>query len=378
MATSDCSDTFTSVSSCSSYEEKETIDLLQYKNIVILTEGASRTVAAKTAMGLLRYRAEDVASVLDSTESGATAEEVMGVGADVPMIAGLEECPRVDAVFIGISPAGGKLPASWKPVLVDALRRGIDIVSGLHDFMTLDPTLCQVADASGARLIDVRRNNEHSVAQNAWFTPSNLRIHTVGHDCGVGKMVVSLEIQRELQRRGESARFLATGQTGIMISGQGVPVDCVVSDFVNGAVEQLVLRNQDADFLVVEGQGSLSHPSFSGVTTGLLHGCAPQGLVLCYEAGRERVRELEHVRLKPLSELIPLYETVASLRLPSRIIGIAVNGKHLSAHETDLEVARVEKEFGLPACDVWRHGAGKLVDATQALRDQLVPPGLAQ
>lgn len=356
---------------------KPPIDLLRYKNIVILSEGASRTVAAKTAVGMLRYRSDDIAAVLDAAESGLTADDVLGAGGNIPMIADLDECPQADALFIGISPAGGKMPAAWKPILLDALRRGIDIVSGLHDFMCRDAALSEGATATGARLIDVRRNHEHTVAQHALFSPTNLRIHTVGHDCGVGKMVVSLEVQRELQRRGENARFLATGQTGIMISGQGVPVDCVVSDFVSGAVEQLVLRNQDADMLLIEGQGSISHPSFSGVTLGLLHGCAPQGLILCYEARREHVRELEHVPLKPLSELIPMYESIASFRTPAKVIGIAVNSRHLAAPEIDAEVARVEDQFGLPACDVWHQGAGKLADAALKLRKQLMPAVLS-
>lgn len=355
----------------------EPIDLVGYKKIVLLTEGASREVAAKTAFGMLRYRGSDIAAVLDGAEIGLCAQEVFGFGGGIPMIASIRDCPDATALFIGISPAGGKLPASWKPILLEALGQGVDIVSGLHDFLINDPQLVEAARQGNARLCDVRRNSEHTVAQNACFPENNLRIHTVGQDCGVGKMVVSLEVQREVERRGWDARFLATGQTGIMIAGRGVPVDCVVADFISGAVEQLVLRNQNADTLVIEGQGSISHPSFSGVTLGLLHGCAPQGLILCYEAGRTHVRELEHVPLKPLPKLLTWYETIASMRSPAKVIGVAVNGKYLSATDTDKEVKRVEDELGLPACDVWRHGAGKLADAVEALRAELVAEPVA-
>lgn len=346
-------------------------DLLKYRRIVILADGASRSSSAKTCYALLRYRQADVRAVLDASEAGSTAGSVLGVGGDIPIVQSLAEVPDADAVFIGIAPAGGKLPNAWKATLHQAVKRGVDIVSGLHDFLINDPELAAAARASDTRLIDVRRNEEHTVGTHAEFPAGNLRIHTVGNDCSVGKMVVAMEVQRELARRGADARFLATGQTGIMLSGDGVPVDCVVADFISGAIEQLVLRNSEAELLFIEGQGSLAHPSFSGVTLGLLHGCAPQGMLLCYEAGRRGVKELAHVPLQPLGSLVRLYETAANLRCPSRVIGIAVNGKQLPDSELEEEIKRVEGELELPACDVYRHGATKLANAVEQLKQEV-------
>ena len=157
-----------------------------------------------------------------------------------------------------------------------------------------------------------------------------------------------------------------------MISGRGVPVDCVVSDFVNGAVEQLMIQNEHHDYLLVEGQGSISHPAFSAVTAGLLHGCAPDGLIFCYEAGRLQVKGLNEVDIPPLQQQMQAFEVMSRLRHPCQIIGIAVNTRNLTPEQAEKELADAESTFGLPACDVYRFGAQKLVDACIELRQRLV------
>jgi uncharacterized NAD-dependent epimerase/dehydratase family protein len=189
----------------------------------------------------------------------------------------------------------------------------------------------------------------------------------------VGKMLASVEITLALKARGYDAKFIATGQTGIMIEGDGCPVDCVVSDFVNGAVEKLILANQHHDILVVEGQGSLSHPRYSAVTAGLLHGCVPHGMIMVYEAGRTVVHGMEYVPLTPLAKLVEAYEMFASLAMPSRVIGVAVNSRLLSPGEAHIERERVRRELGVPVCDVLRDGPDDLVDAVLALRHELFP-----
>lgn len=346
--------------------------LLEYRRIVVLTDGASRGGSAKTAISLLRYRTRDVIAVLDRSEQGGVSEQLFGVGGEIPVVGSLADAPTADAMFIGIAPAGGKLPAAWRAILLEAIALRMDIVSGLHEFLSNDPELVDAAQQSGARLIDVRKNNNRNVAERVEFPAHNLRVHTVGQDCSVGKMVVAMEVERELRVRGEDAQFLATGQTGIMIAGEGVPVDCVTADFISGAVEQLAVRHQHHATVLVEGQGSITHPSFSGVTLGLLHGCAPQGLILCYEAARHSVKELDHVLLTPLKQLLGLYESLASVRCPAKVIGVAVNSKRLSRDHAEKEVARVQQELGLPACDVYLHGAGVLADAVQRLRAEVI------
>ncbi len=345
-------------------------NLKHYRRIALLTDGFSTPFLAKTAISLLRYRQSDIACVLDAAEAGQSADSLFGAGGGVPVVASLKEVDA-DALFIGIAPPGGALPDHWQGIIVEALSSGIDVVSGLHDFLSDNQDFVAAAKASGARLIDVRKNDEHETAQADGFHTNCLRIHTVGHDCSVGKMVTSLEIHRGLVESGEDAQFLATGQTGIMISGEGIPIDCVVADFVNGAAEKLVKKNEQHDILLIEGQGSISHPSFSAVTLGLLHGCAPDGLILCYEVGRTLVKGLDDIPIPPLEKLIAAYETIASLRHPCRVIGIAMNSRTISSEEAAVERERVSVEFGLPVCDVYRDGPAVLVEAVLNLKKEL-------
>lgn len=346
--------------------------LPDHRRIVLLTDGYSSPHYAKTAMSLLRYRPDEVVAVLDQEHAGKTAEQLFKMGHGVPVIGNLNQLPPCDALYMGIATAGGKLPEAWRPIIRQAIELKMDIVSGLHDFLVEDAQYAQLAQQHGSRLVDVRRNRYKSTAKCRSFPKEFMRIHCVGNDCSVGKMVVALEVQRELSARGYNARFAATGQTGIMISGNGVPVDCVVSDFVNGAVEEQMMQHEHADFVLVEGQGSLAHPAFSAVTAGLLHGCAPQGLLFCYEANRTHVKGLDSIPIVPIQRQLEAFETMANLRHPCRVIGMGINTRSMSPEQAELEVERAEATFGLPACDVYRHGASKLADACEQLRRLLL------
>lgn len=345
------------------------IDLNRYCRIVLLTDGFSTPFFSKTAISLMRYRHNDIAAVLDREFAGRDATGVFGTGDGIPIVEALPD--ETDAVFIGIAPPGGKLPGVWRPIICEALRRGVDVISGLHEFLADDDEFVALASAHGGQLIDVRRNLEKETSTAAAFRDGCLRIHTVGQDCSVGKMVTTLEVQRELASRSLDAKFIATGQTGIMIAGDGVPVDCVVADFVNGSVERLVRRSEAHDILLIEGQGCISHPSFSAVTLGLLHGCAPHGLIFCYEVGRQEVKGLDGVPLLQIGRLIETYELAARLRHPSRVVGIAMNTRNVSPADVDDERKRVADEFGLPVCDVYRDGPGPLADAVLELQKEL-------
>jgi D-glutamate N-acetyltransferase len=340
--------------------------------LVILTEGCTEPVAAKTAACVIRYGKDEVVALLDSTQAGKTSQELLGVGGSIPVVARLEDVPSANALLIGIAPAGGRIPAHWRPIVLAAIARGCDVISGMHEFFGDDPEFAEAARRHGVQLIDVRKNTEHDVANRKNIRSNCLRILTVGQDCSVGKMVVSVELARALQRRGYDAKFVATGQTGILIEGDGCPVDCVVSDFLNGAVEKLVLANQHHDILLVEGQGSITHPRYSPVTLGLVHGAMPHGMILCYEAGREAVRGMEEIPLTPLAELRELYETLASVMLPSRVIGVGLNSRCLSDGDAAALRDRVRADLGLPVCDVIRDGPDELIDAVLNLRASLV------
>ncbi len=346
--------------------------LLSHRRIAIITDGYSTPFLAKTAISLLRYRSADVVAVIDQEAAGQTAQQLLSAGGETPVVGRLDEVPEVDALYIGIAPPGGKLPESWRPVILAALRRKLDVVSGLHEFLCEDDEYSQLAAQTGSQLIDVRRNRHKTTAQGRSFPRDCLRIHSVGQDCTVGKMITTVELQRHLAGSGHDAKFLATGQTGIMISGEGVPIDCVVADFVNGAAEQLVAENEQHAFLLIEGQGSISHPAFSAVTLGLLHGCAPDGLVFCYEAGRHQVKGLDGVDIPPLVDQMRAYEVLANLRHPCRVIGVAVNTRTLSEQAAADELARAESLFQLPACDVYRTGPEKLAQACLELRREVL------
>ncbi|HEX5472554.1 MAG TPA: DUF1611 domain-containing protein [Lacipirellulaceae bacterium] len=343
------------------------------RRIVILTDGRTNPVNAKTAACMIRYKPKEVVALLDTTQAGRTAGELLGVGGSLPIVGKLADAPPANTLLIGIAPSGGKLPPAWRAILLEAIDRGMNLVSGLHDFLSNDPELAAAAAKRGVEIHDVRKNNERDVANRLNLREDCLRILTIGQDCSVGKMLASVEIALALKTRGHDAKFVATGQTGIMIEGDGCPVDCVVSDFVNGAVEKLVLANQHHDILMVEGQGSISHPRYSSVTLGLLHGCVPHGMILVYEAGRPHVLGMDYIQLPTLKMIAEANELMASFAMPSRVIGVAMNSRLLNADEAETERERVRRELGVPVCDVIRHGPGELVDAILALQQELFP-----
>jgi uncharacterized NAD-dependent epimerase/dehydratase family protein len=336
--------------------------------LIILTEGHTEPITGKTASCVLRYKPDEVIALLDGTQAGRTAQELLGVGGATPVVARLEDAPTANVLMIGIAPSGGRVPPAWRSIILQAISQGMDVVSGLHEFIGDDPQFAAAAARSGSTIVDVRKNNERDVAHRRGLREDCLRIHTVGQDCCVGKMLVAVELVRALAADGHDAKFIATGQTGILIEGDGVPIDCVVSDFVNGAIEKQILAHQHHEILVVEGQGSLAHPKYSAVTLGLLHGCAPHGMILCYEAGREGVHGMEYWPLRPLADLRDVYEKMANLMGPSRVIGVGINSRRLNDRQAADERRRVAGDLGLPACDVLRDGPEELVQAILAMK----------
>ncbi|HVR74060.1 MAG TPA: DUF1611 domain-containing protein [Planctomycetota bacterium] len=345
--------------------------------IVILTEGKSTPDDAKTATGLLRYRPEDVVAVLDSTHAGKKAGEVLGTGGNIPIVARLEDV-KGDTLLIGIAPAGGKLPREWRKVIRKAIESGMDVVSGLHYFLSEDAEFRDLAARHRVRLQDVRKPSpDLTVSRNVAKTLRAHRVHTVGHDCSVGKMVAALEITRALKERGRRAEFVATGQTGIMVAGWGVPIDRVISDFLAGAIEEQLVLHADEEFLLIEGQGSLVHPLYSGVTLGLLHGCAPQSMVMVFDPTRKSIKHTDHA-MPPLSRVIEIYEAMASLLTPSRVVAIAANTYSLTPREADAVMKRTEDELGLVTDDLIRNGTDRIVGAILARHAELGLAGSAK
>lgn len=339
------------------------------RQMVILTEGHSNPHTAKTACSVLRYRPEEVVAVLDKESIGMSVAERLGVSIDAPFISQLSEAEGANTLLIGIAPPGGRIPDAWRRVVLEAIGRGMEIISGLHDFLSDDEEFVKAAEEAGVQLVDVRKNDETAIARRIGIRSDCLRVHTVGHDCSVGKMVTSIEIVDGLKTRGVDAKFIATGQTGIMVSGEGCPIDRVVADFVSGAAERLLLENQQHDVLVFEGQGSLVHPSYSAVTLGILHGCLPHALVLCYEVGRETITGVEHVKIPSLDRIRDLYLAMANIFQRCDFVGVSMNSRRVSELEAEREKDHIRDLLGLPVCDVFRDGPDVLVDAVVSYRD---------
>lgn len=338
------------------------------RRMVLLTEGhCADPVIAKTASCLLRYCPDEVDAILDTTAAGRSAADVLGVGGAIPVIGRLAAAPHATHLVIGIAPPGGRVPDAWRPVLLEALGRGMTVVSGLHDFLSDDPEVAAAAARHGARIVDVRRNDERDVASRLGIREECTRILTIGTDCSIGKMVAAVELTRGLGRRGVDAKFVATGQTGIMVEGDGCPIDRVIADFVNGAVEKLVLANQHHDVLVVEGQATITHPRYSGVSLGLLHGAMPHGMILVHEPGRVHHGGLPHVALPSLERVIAAYETMAEFSGGGKVIGVALNTRSLDAAAAAVQRRSVADRLGLPTADPVRDGSDDLVAAVERL-----------
>jgi D-glutamate N-acetyltransferase len=334
---------------------------------LLLAEGFSGDPHyGKTARGVLRYRREDVAAILDSTRVGETEE-------GVPVVGTVEESLAFGptAALVGVATQGGRFPPEWMAILRACLEHGLDLENGLHVFLSDDPELRELAERHGAELRDLRRPPaELSTAAGENLDVDATIVLTVGSDCAIGKMTVSLELDLEARRRGLRSVFVPTGQTGMVIAGWGIAVDAVVADFIAGAAERLVVEGHErgGDLLWVEGQGALLHPVYSGVTLGLYHGSAPHLLVLCHEAGRTEIEGAgggPH-RIPPLRDLVELHERLALPARPARVAAVALNTRALAEDEARAAVAGAEEETGLPADDPVRFGAAKLVDAVLA------------
>lgn len=338
----------------------------KYERVVILAEGSFEIEGAKTAVGILRYGRCRTVAVIDSERAGMTVHDVLGFGGDIPVVATLDEAMAQDpqTLAIGIAPRGGALPDAWRSVILEAVEKGLDVVSGLHTFLRDDPELVEAARRTGAVLADVRRPPDGlPVAEGACAGVTAQTILTVGTDCCVGKMSVSLELTLGAQRRGLSADFVPTGQTGIMIWGRGISVDACVADFIAGATEKIVLEScSHSDWVFVEGQGSLYHPGYSGVTMGLIHGSSPKQLVLCHQASRGDVRGYS-VGIPVLREVVDYHQAVCAPLFPTRVTAIALNTYDLSDEAARDAIRAAEQETDLPADDVVRFGPNKLLDA---------------
>jgi len=343
------------------------------ERLAIFAEGLFAGHHGKTAHGVIRYGTREVVAVIDSTQAGRTAVEVVPFSRrDVPIVATLREAIDLgaNALLMGVAPTGGKLDPAWRAVLLEAIGAGLHVEAGLHTQLHEDPQLRRAATRAGVALRDLRAAPpDLTVPQGPNSRPGSVRVvHSVGSDTVIGKKVVTLELDRAARERGLRSVYVPTGQTGVAIAGWGLAVDHVISDYVAGAGERLVHEGAErGDLLFVEGQGALFHPAYSGVTLGLLHGSAPDLLVLVHKAGASALRNYPDLPIPPLAELVAAYEGVARHVRPARVAAIALNTADLDTDEDAREaIAAAQAETGLVADDVVRFGPERVLDAVLA------------
>jgi uncharacterized NAD-dependent epimerase/dehydratase family protein len=345
------------------------------EKLAIFAEALFAKHTGKTAHGVIRYGNRDVVAVIDSTCAGRTANEVEPFCLHpAPIVATLDEAIAygAEALLIGVAPAGGKLDAAWRPTLLAAIEAGLSLEAGLHTQLNADPELREAAERRGVELRDLREAPpDLSVPEGPYSRPDSVRVvHSVGSDTVIGKKVVTLELDRAARERGLRSVYVPTGQTGVAIAGWGIAVDHVISDYVAGAAERLVHEGGErGDLLFVEGQGALFHPAYSGVTLGLLHGSAPDLLVLVHKPNATHNRNYPDLPIPPLNELIAAYESVGSRVRPVSVAAIALNTSDLGDAEARASIAEAERETGLVADDVVRFGPERVLEAVLSALD---------
>ncbi len=336
------------------------------RRVLILAEGRFGVLDAKTATCVIRYAPEDVVGVLDSVTAGKTTDQVLGFGPPIPIVGSLEAglALEPDTFLIGVAPRGGRIPPAWTEMVEGALHAGVDVVSGLHTFLADDPRLAEAARQGGATIRDLRRvPDDLPVGSRKAADVDATVVLTVGSDCNVGKMTASVELHRAAERMGHASVFAPTGQTGLFLGGEGMVVDRVIADFIAGAAETIVLKNAPGkDFVWVEGQGSLLHPGYSGVTLGLLHGSMPDALILVHQPTRLCTLN-DEIEIMPVPDWVELHERIAAYLKPAPVVGIALNGWDLDEAGAREWAERITAETGLPAVDPVRFGAEPLVEA---------------
>ena len=335
------------------------------RRMVIYAEGAFTPLDAKTAVCLVRFATDEVVAVIDSSRAPTTTDKAIGFGGDIPVVADLEEALAFEpnSLVIGMAPRGGMLPDGAYDVIRIALSKGFHIISGMHRFLSDDETLSNLARENNAVIWDVRKPPGGlgvSSGNQYQYCPVALK---VGSDCNTGKMTAGMIIYKALLSKGVKASFAASGQTGIMITGRGIPVDRVISDFVGGATERLVLESAAGkDVVLLEGQGSILHPGYAGVTIGMIAGALPHAMILCHQPSRKVIRNYT-IPIPPLDKLVELYENAIPGIMKIPVIGVSLNTFDLTDSQARQAISEAEEITGLPVADPVRYGPDSLVEA---------------
>lgn len=337
---------------------------------LILVEGQFGPLSSKTANSCIRYTPDRVAAVMDSRFAGKTSQHVLGFGGAIPVVGTLADglARKPTALLIGVAPQGGRLPNEWRATILGAIDAGLDVWSGLHTFLSHDAEFAARAAQRGVTLHDLRLPPaDLPVAAGRVRDVDATVVLTVGSDCNIGKMTAALQLRDGLAQRGRAVRFAGTGQTGILIEGWGIAVDAVIADFIAGAAERLVLEAADgADIVLVEGQGSVIHPGYSGVTLGLLHGSLPHALILCTQPSRTTITNNPWIKIPPLTDIIALHDALTKPLRHAPVVAVCLNTYDLPERAALDAIARASDETGLPATDPVRFDPEPIVQAIDA------------
>jgi len=339
------------------------------RRMAIFAEDDFSPLGAKTAVCLVRYVPHEIAAVIDSKRAGTTVQQALGFGGAIPVVSSVEEAlsHEPDMLVLGTAPKGGRPTEEELRAVKDAIAAGLHIVHGMHRFLGTEPEFSGPASERNVVIWDVRRPPP-DLPVSTGDRPTDMPVlMTVGSDCNTGKMTAAVEIARALEREGIRVGFAASGQTGMMIAGTGIPIDAVVADFIGGAVERLVEETSPGnEIVVVEGQGSILHPGYVGVTVGMLAGALPDGLVLCHQPTRSEIRNCG-IRIPSLSRLVELYRGAAPGIKEFPVICIALNTFDLGEEAAREAVESARRETGLPATDPVRFGSDELIEPVRRI-----------
>lgn len=328
---------------------------LQKPYLLFLGDAENR-ISAKTSIGIAEFKQEDCVGFCKLKEGQVVLNNLPEISINKAKELGAK------TFVVGLANSGGFIAKNWIPTILEAINAGFDIASGLHQKLEEIPQIKEAAQKNNINLFNARYCNEKLKTAKG-TKRSGKRILTVGTDCSVGKMYTTLILQQALNNAGKKAKFVATGQTGILISGSGISIDAVIADFISGAVESMTPAIPDDEFYVIEGQGSLFHPSFSGVTLGLLHGSAPDYIVMCHEPNRPHMRGVPDYQLPDLETCIERNLLMGKLTNPNiKCVGISCNTSAMNETEAKKYLAKISDEFNLPACDPFRFGVKNLVE----------------
>ena len=341
----------------------------QKKKIVILSHGAFNYIKNKTGNMLIRYRTDEVIAVLDRTKSGMTASDELGYGDNIPVLDSFDACVdfEPDTLVIGNASQGGVISDDYRAEVIKAIEFGCDIISGMHHFINDDVEFVQLAEKHNVSLFDLRRPPDPpNFPKGSWHKRKIPVLLIVGTDCDTGKMTTAWEVSERLKSRGRKVEFIGTGQTGILLSGAGVPIDAVKADFMAGEIEHLIDKvSEDTELIIVEGQGALTNQYYAGVTLGLLHGAMPDYMLMTHDPARDL--DVTDYPMATMRLVMDMHLDLMSNFKKSKFIGINLLTFKLSDEDAKKEIDKVKEEYSMATTDLIRYGSNELIETIEDL-----------